>query len=95
MAVPPSRATRAAGLMSSWRRFSPRRGPPSGNFDPVTSTDGAGGAADWLAPGLLHRGGEEDILSDIAWLIVAVTAGALAAIGWIARERWIMRRRRR
>jgi len=26
-------------------------------------------------------------MSDTAWLIVAVTAGVLAAIGWIARER--------
>jgi hypothetical protein len=28
------------------------------------------------------------------WLIVAVTAGVLAAIGWIARERRITRRHR-
>jgi hypothetical protein len=48
----------------------------------------------WLAAVLIHRGGEEDIMSDTAWLIVAVTTGVLAAIGWIARERWIMRRRR-
>lgn len=34
-------------------------------------------------------------MSDIGWLAVAITAGALAVIGWIARERWVMRRRRR
>jgi hypothetical protein len=39
--------------------------------------------------------GEEDIMRDLGWLIVAVAAGVLAAVGWIARERWIMRRRRR
>jgi uncharacterized membrane protein YbhN (UPF0104 family) len=32
---------------------------------------------------------------DLVWLLVAVVAGVLAAVGWIARERWIMRRRRR
>lgn len=31
----------------------------------------------------------------LVWLLVAVVAGVLAAVGWIARERWIMRRRRR
>jgi uncharacterized membrane protein YbhN (UPF0104 family) len=34
-------------------------------------------------------------MRDTAWLIVAIVAGVLAVIGWIARERWIMRRRRR
>jgi uncharacterized membrane protein YbhN (UPF0104 family) len=34
-------------------------------------------------------------MRDLAWLLVAVVAGVLAAVGWIARERWIMRRRRR
>lgn len=33
-------------------------------------------------------------MRDVAWLIVAVVAGILAALGWLARERWIMRRRR-
>ena len=33
-------------------------------------------------------------MRDTAWLIVAIVAGVLAMIGWIARERWIMRRRR-
>ena len=33
-------------------------------------------------------------MRDLVWLIVAVVAGLLAAVGWIARERWIMRRRR-
>jgi len=33
-------------------------------------------------------------MRDLAWLVVAVVAGLLAAAGWIARERWIMRRRR-
>jgi uncharacterized membrane protein YbhN (UPF0104 family) len=32
---------------------------------------------------------------DLGWLLVAVVAGLLAAVGWIVRERWIMRRRRR
>ena len=32
---------------------------------------------------------------DLGWLLVAVVAGLLAAVGWIARERWLMRRRRR
>ena len=34
-------------------------------------------------------------MRDTAWLIVAIVTGVLAVIGWIARERWIMRRRRR
>lgn len=34
-------------------------------------------------------------MRDLVWLLVAVVAGVLAAVGWIARERWIMRRRRR
>ena len=34
-------------------------------------------------------------MRDLIWLLVAVVAGVLAAVGWIARERWIMRRRRR
>jgi uncharacterized membrane protein YbhN (UPF0104 family) len=34
-------------------------------------------------------------MRDAGWLIVAIVAGLLAVIGWIARERWIMRRRRR
>jgi uncharacterized membrane protein YqiK len=34
-------------------------------------------------------------MRDLAWLLVAVVAGVLAAVGWFARERWIMRRRRR
>ena len=33
-------------------------------------------------------------MRDLVWLAVAVVAGLLAAVGWIARERWIMRRRR-
>jgi uncharacterized membrane protein YbhN (UPF0104 family) len=32
---------------------------------------------------------------ELGWLVVAVVAGVLAAIGWLARERWLMRRRRR
>jgi hypothetical protein len=39
--------------------------------------------------------GKHNIMRDLGWLIVAVVAGVLAAVGWIARERWIMRRRRR
>jgi len=33
-------------------------------------------------------------MRDVAWLIVAVVVGILVAWGWLARERWIMRRRR-
>jgi hypothetical protein len=32
-------------------------------------------------------------MSDTGWLVVAVTAGAVAAFTWIVRERWIHRRR--
>jgi hypothetical protein len=34
-------------------------------------------------------------MRELVWLLVALGAGVLAAVGWIARERWIMRRRRR
>jgi uncharacterized membrane protein YbhN (UPF0104 family) len=34
-------------------------------------------------------------MRDLVWLVVAIVAGLLAAVGWLARERWIMRRRRR
>ncbi len=34
-------------------------------------------------------------MTETAWLIVAVVVGALAAYGWIKREVWIHRRRRR
>jgi uncharacterized membrane protein YbhN (UPF0104 family) len=34
-------------------------------------------------------------MRDTAWLVVAIVAGVLAVIGWIVRERWIIRRRRR
>ena len=34
-------------------------------------------------------------MRELVWLLVALLAGVLAAVGWIARERWIMRRRRR
>jgi uncharacterized membrane protein YbhN (UPF0104 family) len=34
-------------------------------------------------------------MRDLVWLLVAIVAGVLAAVGWIARERWLMRRRRR
>ncbi len=33
-------------------------------------------------------------MSETGWLVVAIVAGVLAAVGWVARERWIMRRRR-
>jgi len=33
-------------------------------------------------------------MRDLVWLVVAVVVGLLAMVGWIARERWIMRRRR-
>jgi uncharacterized membrane protein YbhN (UPF0104 family) len=32
-------------------------------------------------------------LRELVWLVVAVVAGVLAVVGWIARERWLMRRR--
>jgi hypothetical protein len=34
-------------------------------------------------------------VSDAGWLVVAIVAGALFVVGWIKRERWIARRRRR
>ena len=34
-------------------------------------------------------------MSETGWLVLAITTGLLAAVGWVARERWIMRRRRR
>jgi hypothetical protein len=34
-------------------------------------------------------------MRDTLWRIVAIVAGVLAAVGWIARERWLVRRRRR
>jgi uncharacterized membrane protein YbhN (UPF0104 family) len=34
-------------------------------------------------------------MRELGWLVVAVVVGVLAAVGWVARERWIMRRRRR
>ena len=33
-------------------------------------------------------------MRELGWLVVAVVVGVLAAVGWVARERWIMRRRR-
>jgi hypothetical protein len=33
-------------------------------------------------------------MSDMAWLILALIIGALTALGWVARERAIHRRRR-
>ena len=37
----------------------------------------------------------EDEMGDTGWLIVAIVSGVLAVIGWVTRERWIIRRRRR
>jgi hypothetical protein len=34
-------------------------------------------------------------MSDTGWLVLAITAGVLAAIGWLVRERWVVRRWRR
>jgi hypothetical protein len=34
-------------------------------------------------------------VTEAGWLAVAVVAGVLFAFGWIKRERWIARRRRR
>ena len=34
-------------------------------------------------------------MRELGWLAVAFVVGVLAAVGWVARERWIMRRRRR
>ncbi len=33
-------------------------------------------------------------MSDTGWLVVAIVAAVLAAIGWVSREVWIRRRRR-
>jgi len=32
-------------------------------------------------------------VSETAWLVLALAAGAVAAFAWIVRERWIHRRR--
>ena len=37
----------------------------------------------------------EDEMGNTGWLIVAIVSGVLAVIGWVARERWLIRRRRR
>ena len=34
-------------------------------------------------------------MSETGWLIVAIVAGILIAVGWVKREMWIRRRRRR
>jgi len=34
-------------------------------------------------------------VSEAGWLVVAIVAGVLFVVGWIKRERWIVRRRRR
>jgi len=34
-------------------------------------------------------------VSEVGWLVVAIVAGGLFVFGWIKRERWIARRRRR
>ena len=34
-------------------------------------------------------------MRELGWLVVAIVVGLLAAVGWVSRERWIMRRRRR
>ena len=34
-------------------------------------------------------------MSDTEWLAIAVVAGVLFAVGWVSREVWIYRRRRR
>jgi hypothetical protein len=34
-------------------------------------------------------------MRELGWLVVAIVVGLVAAVGWVARERWIMRRRRR
>jgi hypothetical protein len=34
-------------------------------------------------------------MSETGWLALAITTGVLAAVGWVARERWLVRRRRR
>ena len=39
--------------------------------------------------------GGSDPVSDAGWLVVAIVAGVLFVFGWIKRERWIARRRRR
>jgi hypothetical protein len=34
-------------------------------------------------------------MNETLWLVLAIVAGVLAAYGWIKRELWIQRRRRR
>jgi hypothetical protein len=31
-------------------------------------------------------------MSEAGWLVLAITAGVLAAVGWLVRERWVVRR---
>jgi hypothetical protein len=38
---------------------------------------------------------ERKRVRDFAWLVLAVVVGVLAVVGWVARERWLIRRRRR
>ena len=32
-------------------------------------------------------------MTDTAWLVIAICAGAVFAVGWLKREQWIHRRR--
>jgi len=53
--------------------------PPSiGKFNPV----------------IYDSGSRRKQMRDTVWLIVAIVAGVLAVVGWVARERWLIRRRR-
>jgi hypothetical protein len=53
-----------------------------GKFDPVKSNSGS-------------KRKRRNRMGDTGWLIVAIVAGVLAVVGWIVRERWIIRRRER
>ncbi len=57
-------------------------------FDPVRSSGRWHGETEAAA-------GEEGTMREVGWLVLAIVVGILAAVGWVARERWIMRRRRR
>jgi hypothetical protein len=34
-------------------------------------------------------------MSETGWLVLAIAAAVLAAVGWLVRERWVARRWRR
>jgi hypothetical protein len=72
------------------------RRPAASRPLPRTSGDGIFGS-DQVWARLLRAsiGQEPNEMNDTEWLIVAIVAGVLTAVGWVSREVWIYRRRRR